>query len=389
MSTTSDRRSDPRAARHDAPRHVNSRDGETQLRIPGPTPCPPAVLAAMSRQMVNHRGPEFADLLLRLTGRLKPWFGTDGDVLLFPGSGTGALEAAVVNTLSPGQPVLAVSVGAFGEHLGTIAERFGADVRWLRFAWGQAADPAAVAAALDADPAISAVLVTHNETSTGVANPLAQLAEVVKGRGKTLVVDGVSSVSSMPVLMDAWGCDVVVSASQKGWMVPPGVAMVAVRRDAWPIVEAAAMPRYYWDLRWAKRMLGRGQPPYTPAISIFYGLDAALDLLEAEGQAAVYARHIRVGARVRAGVKAMGLRLFGDERFASDTVTACTPPPEVDSDEIRRQLLEAHGVVLAGGQGKLEGQIVRIGHLGMVGEDDVNQVLEALASTLPVLLNRF
>jgi aspartate aminotransferase-like enzyme len=200
----------------------------------------------MSGQMINHRGPEFARLLLRLTERLKPWFGTDGDVLLFPGSGTGALEAAVVNTLSPGQRVLAVTIGAFGDHLGTIAERFGADVRWLRLPWGQAADPAFVAEALDADPSIGAVLLTHNETSTAVTNPLPRLAEAVKVRGKTVIVDGVSSVSSMPVLMDQWGCDVVVSASQKGWMVPPGVAMVAVRRDAWPIVEAATMPRYYW-----------------------------------------------------------------------------------------------------------------------------------------------
>lgn len=355
------------------------------LRIPGPTPVPAEVASAMSGPMVDHRGPETAALLGRIEPRLKAAFQTEQDVMLVTTSGTGGLEAAVVNTLSPGDRVLSASIGNFGERLASIATTYGADVVKLKFDNGQAADPAQVEAALKADPSIKAVLVTHNETSTGVTNPLEQIAAAVRPSGALLIVDAVSSLSSIPVKTDAWGLDVVVSGSQKGWMLPPGLAFVSMSERAWQANERATMPRFYFDLAKHRDSLRQGTTPWTPALSIIFALDVALDLLEAEGWEAIFARHQACADLTRSGVKRLGLTLLAaDERYASNTVTAVVAPPGLDVSKLRKTLREQNGVVVGGGQADLSGKIFRIGHLGLVQEDDIRQTLDALAEALPV-----
>jgi aspartate aminotransferase-like enzyme len=353
------------------------------LRIPGPTPCPDEVLQAMTKQMINHRGPEFRDILNRVTENLKVFFQTKNDLFLLTGSGTGGMEAAVVNTLSPGDSVLSVSIGVFGDRFAAIAEQYGASVTRLKFEWGKAADPDEVGRALQADPKIKAVLVTHNETSTGVTNDLEALGRVIKGAGKLLLVDAISSLGSLNLPVDDWGCDVTVSGSQKGWMVPPGLAMVSVSQEAWQAHASARMPRFYWDFTRAKSYLERGQTPWTPAVSTVYAMDRALQVLMKEGMANIFARHARLGDLTRKGVKSLGLSLFADEKYASNTVTAVNAPNGKNANDLRKILLSEHEIVLGGGQQTLDGKIFRIGHLGLVSEGDIEAVLSALKVALP------
>jgi aspartate aminotransferase-like enzyme len=290
----------------------------------------------------------------------------------------------VVNTLSPGDRVLAVSIGSFGDRFAAIAETYGAEVTPLSYEWGEAADPEDIRTALAADAGIKAVLVTHNETSTGVTNPLEEIASVVREAQRLLIVDAVSSLGAIPLDMDGWGLDVVVTGSQKGWMVPPGLAFVALSGRAWKANESAKMPRFYFDLAKARDMAGKGQTPWTPTMSIFYGLDLALDIMAKEGAESIFARHASIARHVREGVKALGLELLAsDERYASDTVTAVKCPPGVEVSALRSALEDEHNVVVAGGQGKLSGKIFRIGHLGLVSEEDIRDALEALKQVLP------
>ncbi len=355
-----------------------------QLRIPGPTPIPPEILEVMSRQMINHRGPQFAELIHAITSRLKEVFQTKGDVLILTGSGTGGMEAAIVNTLSPGDKVLVVSNGFFGERFADIAEAFGAEVERLRFEWGSPIDPDAVRQALSQDPGIKAALVTHNETSTGVTSDLASISAVVREFDKLLVVDAISSLGAIDLPTDAWGCDVVVTASQKGWMVPPGLAMVSVSQKAWQAQAGAKMPRYYWDFAKAKKFLEeKGQTPWTPAVSVFFALGAALEIFQREGLPNVMARHARVGSKAREEVRSLGLSLLPEDSYASNTVTAVRAPEGLDVKLLLRILREEHGTILAGGQQRLEGKIFRIGHLGYVNEQDIEAVSQALRAALP------
>ena len=353
------------------------------LRIPGPTPCPPEVLQAMTKQMINHRGEEFTQVLNKVTDQLKQLFQTRNDLYLLTGSGTGGLEAAIVNTLSPGDKVLSVSIGVFGDRFATIAQQFGAEVTPLSFEWGKAADVEAVRKALQADAAIKAVLVTHNETSTGVTNDLEAISSVVKGFGKLLLVDAISSLGSIKLPVDEWRCDVVVAGSQKGWMVPPGLTMVSVSQEAWQALASARMPRFYWDLAKAKSYLEKGQTPWTPAVSVVFALSVALDMMLQEGLPNIIARHERLGKAAREGVKSLGLSLFADEGCASNTVTAISSSNGLDVKELRRILREEHQIVLGGGQQKLDGKIFRIGHLGWVTETDIERVMSALKVALP------
>ncbi len=356
------------------------------LRIPGPTPCPDEVLEAVGRPMINHRGPEFKDIVLRVTERLKQVFQTKGDVLTLTSSGTGAMEAAITNVFSPGDKVLAVSIGYFGDRFADIARVYGAQVQTLAFPWGTAADPDRIRQALKDDQAIKGVLVTHNETSTGVTNDLQAIARVVKGEfDRLLVVDAISSLGSIPLPVDEWRCDVVATASQKGWMTPPGLAMVSMSQRAWEANAKATMPRYYFDLGSAKRYLERGQTPATPAVSIFYGLDVALGLMLREGMEGVYKRHARIAQRTRDGAKALGLSLLADERIASNTVTAVKVPDGVDGRKLIALVQEQSDVVIAGGQGAQEGKIFRIGHLGHVTEQDIDAALVAVEKALASL----
>jgi len=353
------------------------------LRIPGPTPCPSEVLQVMGRQMISHRGGEFGQILNKVTANLKQLFQTKGDVFLLTGSGTGGLEAAIVNTLSPGDKVLSVSIGFFGERFTTIAQKFGAEVIPLSFEWGKTADAGAVRQALKAEPKIKAVLVTHNETSTGVTNDLASISSAVKEFDKLLLVDAISSLGSIDLPVDDWHCDVTVTASQKGWMAPPGLAMVSVSQEAWQAHSKAKMPRFYWDFTQARSYLEKGQTPWTPAISTVFALSVSLEMMLKEGLPNIIARHTRVGKAARTGVKSLGLSLFAEENYASNTVTAVAASDGLDTKKMLKILREEHHVMLSGGQQRLDGKIFRIGHLGWVTESDIEIVISALKVVLP------
>ncbi len=357
----------------------------TQLRVPGPTPCPPEVLQAMAWPMVNHRGPEFHQMLADVTADLKKVFQTKNDVLLLTGSGTGGLEAAAVNMLSPGDKILSVSIGVFGDRWANICREFGADVVSLKVEWGQAADPDAVKKAINDNPGIKAVLITHNETSTGVTNDLDALSKVVKDAGKLLIVDAISSLGSINLPVDDLGCDVVITASQKGWMVPPGMAMVSVSPEAWQAYASAKMPHFYWDFAKAKKFFDeKKENPWTPAVSIVYAFTVALKMMQKEGIQNVFARHTRLGQMTRDGIKKLGLPLFAEASHASNTVTAVGIPAGLDGKKLRQVLREEYQVVLAGGQQTLDGRIFRIGHLGMVDENDIKEILGAIEKVLPL-----
>jgi aspartate aminotransferase-like enzyme len=337
----------------------------------------------MGRQMMNHRGPEFAKILNNVTDKLKQLFQTKNDLFLLTGSGTGGLEAAVVNTMSPGDKVLSVSIGVFGERFAAIAKEFGAEVTPLNFEWGKAADPDAVRKALKADPKIKTVLVTHNETSTGVTNDLAAISSVVKEADKLLVVDAISSLGSIDLPVDKWHCDITVTGSQKGWMVPPGLAMVSISQEGWQANQKAKMPRFYWDFGKAKKYLEIGETPWTPVISVFFALEVALDMILKEGMTNVFARHARIAKAARDGVKALGLPIFAEESHTSNTVTSVAAAGGLDIKKMRKILREEHDVVLAGGQRTLDGKIFRIGHLGWVTDADIKEVLAAIKKVLP------
>lgn len=359
--------------------------GSQNLRTPGPTPIPEDIYAAMSDPMINHRGPEFFELITECTEKLKQVFMTEQDVFILTSSGTGALEASIVNTLSPGDKVLAASAGSFGDRYADALEAYGAAVQRLNFEWGEPVDPDAVRRSLQADPEIRAVMITHNETSTGVTHDLQRIAGVVKGEfGKLLLVDAVSSLGCVPLPVDGWDCDVVSTGSQKGFMIPPGLAFISFGADAWRAQKSATMPRFYFDLAEAKKYLDRGQTPWTPNLSAMYGLRAALHNIFAEGLESVFDRHVSIGQFTRDGVRALGLELLcTDEARASNTVTAVKMPTHIDGERLMELMRTEENVVLAGGQGKLTGHIFRIGHLGYVGEADIQEVLDALRRTLP------
>lgn len=353
------------------------------LRIPGPTSVPDEALQGMTRQMINHRGPEFGQILNGVTDNLKQLFQTKNDVFVLTSSGTGGLEAAIVNTLSPGDKVLSVSIGVFGDRFTSIAQQFGAEVTPLQFEWGKAADVDTTRKALQTDPKIKAVMVTHNETSTGVTNDLAAISSVIKEFDKLLLVDAVSSLGSINLPVDEWHCDVAVTGSQKGWMAPPGLAMVSVSQKAWQAHGSAKMPRFYWDFSKAKSYLERKQTPWTPAITTVFALAISLDMMLKEGLPGIFTRHAQMGNAVREGAKSLGLSLFADENYASNTVTAVNASDGLDPNKLRKLLLEEHQIVLAGGQQRLDGKIFRIGHLGLVTKEDIEAVISALRVALP------
>ena len=353
------------------------------LRIPGPTPLPDAVREAGSEQMVGHRGPEFMELVSRCSEGMRPFFQTESDVMIITSSGTGGLEAAVVTFLSPGDPVLTVSIGNFGERFGKIAKAYGADVTMLEFEWGQAADVDVVRDAVRemvaAGRTPGAVQVTYNETSTGVTNPLPQLAEAIRSQAPDtlILVDGVSAVGAVPMEMDAWDLDVVVTGAQKAWMIPPGLAMAAGSERAWAAAEKATMPRFYFDLVKHRDAIPKGQTPWTPAVGIIFQLDAALKLMAAEGREAIFARHVACGAAARAGLAAMGFELYADQAHASNTVTSALVPEGTDWSALNEEF-RSGGLQLAGGQGIMKGKLFRIGHLGDATVDDIVTAIEII-----------
>ena len=352
---------------------------EPNLRIPGPTALPPSVRAAGARQMINHRGPEFAAMLARIIEGMKPFFGTTSDVAMITTAGSGGLEAAIVNTLSPGDGVLGVSIGAFGDRFAKIARVYGADVTRLDAEWGYAADADEVRERLRSLPGTKAVLVTHNETSTGVMNPIGELAAAIREEAPEalILVDSVSGLGAVPFEMDDWGVDVVVTGSQKAWMAAPGLAMVAASPRAWAAMERATMPRFYLDLREHRDAAAGGETPFTPAIAVAFQVDEGLRIMQAEGAGNIFARHEACAAATRAGLAALGFELFADERHYSRTVTAATVPDGLDWKAFNGAA-KGRGLVLAGGQGKLTGKIFRIGHLGSVTLEEILGAISTL-----------
>jgi aspartate aminotransferase-like enzyme len=357
---------------------------EQNLRTPGPTPIPQAVRDAQAQQMIDHRGIEFAELLRETSAGLAELIGTDGEVLLLTGSGSGALEAAVVNTLSPGDRVLGVTIGSFGDRFADIAAAFGADLERFEVEWGHAADPAALADHLATREPYRAVLVTHNETSTGVANPLRELAGAIRAApGDPLVlVDGISGLGAMPFEMDAWGVDLVVSASQKAWMASPGIAIAALSARARVAAQRATMPRFYWDFGEARRWADKGQTPWTPAISVLFGLRIGVQRLREEGRERTWARHAAIASGVVAGFEALSLRPVAPPEHRSSTVTAAWLPDGLEWAPFNAAM-RGKGLVIAGGQGQWTGRILRFGHMGDVGIDEMAEALEVMGATLP------
>jgi len=328
--------------------------------------------------MINHRGTEFKELLLRLQAGMKPYFGTTSDIAILSCAGTGGLEAAVVNTLSPGDRVLAVSIGAFGDRFAKIAETYGASVDRVSAEWGWAAAPDEVSERL-AGGEYTAVLLTHNETSTGVMNPIRELAAAVRSAAPDalILVDTVSSLGAVPFDMDGWGIDVVATGSQKAWMAAPGLAMVAASERAWAAMETARMPRFYLDLRKHRDAMRDGETPWTPAVAVAYQVDEGIRLMQEECMAGVFSRHIACAAATQAGLEALGFPLFADAANRSRTVTAAWIPEGLDWKAFNGAL-KARGLVVAGGQAKLASRIFRVGHLGSVTVDEIVNALETL-----------
>lgn len=333
--------------------------------------------------MIDHRGPEFATLFEEVSAGLKYVFQTRHDVLILTSSGTGGLEAALVNVLSPGERILAVINGFFGERWFEMARAFGLEAVPLCFPPGSGADPEEIRKALKAYPC-KAVLITHNETSTGVTNDLKAITEAVHSveEPPLILVDAVSSLGAIDLRPDEWGCDVVVTASQKALMAPPGLSLISVSPKAWEATEKASLPRFYWDFRKFREYASHHQTPFTPALSVLFGLRESLKLIQEEGLERVFARHQSIAEFTRQGIKSLGLSLFPDERWASNTVTAVQVPEGLKAEEIIRRLREEHAVLVAGGQGELKGKILRIAHIGRVSRKEMAQVIEALGKVL-------
>lgn len=355
------------------------------LRIPGPTTVPAEVAQAGAAEMINHRGPEFAALIARTTDGVKRVYQTSNDVATLTASGSGAMESAVVNFTAPGMHSLVVSIGNFGDRFANLVDTYGGVLTKQEYEAGQAADLDRIEEALKADPEIRTVFITHNETSTGVTNPvLPDLAALVHAHDALLVVDAISSLSSIEVKTDDWDLDVVLSGSQKGWMVAPGLAFVSVSERAWERYQETEgkQPRFYFDVKRHIDSLASGQTPWTPAVSLFFQLEKALQMMEAEGLENIFARHEKIGGMVRDGIRGMGLELLADEGVESNTVTAFWIPEGVNGSEVTKIAREKYQTIFAGGQGSLRGKIMRFGHLGAMSEADITAGLDALQKSL-------
>jgi aspartate aminotransferase-like enzyme len=344
---------------------------------PGPTPVPPEVLAAGAQPVLHHRGPDFRAVMLRTLGRLQEVCRTGNDVLLFTASGSAAFESAVVNLLSPGERVLAVMAGEFGERWAAMARAYGVDVHDLRYRWGETPRAEDVRARLE-ETGAQTVFLVHSETSTGVVCDVQALAQAAHDASALVVVDAVSSLGAVPLETDAWGLDVVVAGSQKALMTPPGLSVVTVSSAAWERSRGALLPRFYLDWERMRASLETGSTPFTPAVTIVAGLDVALSLLLEEGLEAAFARHAALGRACREGAKAMGLELFSPDEDRSAIVTAILTPNGVDARDLVLALRDRFGITVAGGHGELGSKMFRIGHIGYYDVLDITTVLAAV-----------
>lgn len=354
------------------------------LMIPGPTPVPETVLQAMGRHPIGHRSADFQKIVKRTTKQLQWLHQTTGDVLAITGSGTAAMEAGIINVLSKGEKVLCGDNGKFGERWVKLARAYGLDVQVIQAEWGQPLDPEAFRTALEADTAkaIKAVILTHSETSTGVINDLEAIAKHARAHGTALTIaDCVTSLGACNVPMDEWGLDVIGSGSQKGYMMPPGLAFVAMSERAWEAYGRSDLPKFYLDLGKYRKSARADSNPFTPAINLYFALEAALEMMQAEGLEAIFARHARHRAAAQAGMQAMGLPLYAAEGHGSPAITAVAPEG-IDAEALRKAVKEKFDILLAGGQDHLKGKVFRIGHLGFVCDRDVLTAVAAIEATL-------
>ncbi len=351
------------------------------LMAPGPTPVPPNVLLAMAQPMIHHRTPEYEALFIEVRAGLKRLFQTAQDVIPLASSGTGAMEAAVVNTLSAGDTVLVLHAGKFGERWEEICKAYGVKIVPLTAPFGQTVPAAAFAEALRQHPEAKAVLMQHSESSTGVLHDVKGIAAATRPTDAMLIVDAVSSLGIADLPMDEWGVDLVVSGSQKGLMLPPGLSFCALSEKAWRHVKASRLPKYYFDLAAEHRAVSRNEAHFTPAISIMVGLREVVRMLEAEGLGNVFKRHERLARATRSGVEALGLALFA-KATPSPALTAVVAPQGVDSEKILSTYSTSYNITIAGGQGEMKGRVFRLGHMGYVSDFDVLTALAALEQVL-------
>ena len=355
------------------------------LRIPGPTPLPPEILSAHSKQIIDHRGAESQEIFKKITGLIRRMAGCTGDVYILTSSGWGGVESMIVNTITPGDTVLALTAGFFGEAFGKMATTFGAKVENLSFPDGDIVDPDAIAAKLRNMRDVKAVVMTHNESYTGVANPLKEIAAVVRANSNALLlVDSVSALGAIETDMTTWGVDAISTASQKALMGAPGLALLAIGERAWHAHTQCKNPRYYWDWNTCHENMKMSTTPSTSALTVMYGLARAADMIDAEGLPAVYARHERIAAFTRQRVRALGLELFAKPAGYSPTLTAVAMPASVSSDDVRAAA-RAQGVECGSAWGRLQGKILRIGHMGLTTEADNDDAMEVLGDVIAQL----
>ena len=351
------------------------------LLAPGPTPVPESALLAMAAPMIHHRTPQFSAIFREAADLLKYVFKTKEDVLILASSGTGAMEGSVVNLFSPGDEVIVVNGGKFGERWGKISEAYGLKAHWITVEWGKAVDPAAVKKVMDANPKVKAVMVQASETSTTVAHPVKELAALTKSKDCLLIVDGITGVGVFDLPMDDWGIDVLVSGSQKAFMLPPGLAFVALSEKAWKFQETAKCPKFYFDFKKERKNLKDNTTAYTPAVSLITGLLDVLKGIKADGIENVFARHARLARATRAACTALGLKLLAPES-PSDAATGAFVPEGVDGGKLVKYLRDEMGVTMAGGQDHLKGKILRIAHLGYVDTFDIIISISAIEMAL-------
>lgn len=362
-------------------------DDKQMLMIPGPTPVPERVLQALGKHPIGHRSGEFSAIMGEVTDGLKWLHQTQNDVLVLTASGTGAMEAGIINFLSPGDRVLAGCNGKFGDRWAEISEAYGLQVERINAEWGKPLDPEIFRQKLEADTdkQIKAVIITHSETSTAVLNDLETINRHVKAHGEALIiVDAVTSLGATHLPIDEWQLDVVGSGSQKGYMIPPGLGFVAVGPKAWEAYKTAKLPRYYLDLGKYQKSATKNSNPFTPSINLVFALQSALQMMKAEGLESIFARHHRHCIATRAAVKALGLPLLAADEVASPAVTAVAPIG-VEAEQIRSILKKRFDIALAGGQEHLKGKIFRIGHLGFVSDRDILAVISAIEAALQEL----
>jgi aspartate aminotransferase-like enzyme len=358
------------------------------LLTPGPTPLPPAVCEAMARPIIHHRTPQFQVVLKEASEGLKYVFQTVNDVFILASSGTGAMEAAVVNLLSPGDTTLTVQAGKFGERWTELCRAYGITPEIIDVEWGRAVEPLEIQKRLKANPKIKAVFTTLCETSTGVATDIEAIGKVVKDTAAVLAVDAISGLGAIDLKTDDWFCDMVVSGSQKGLMLPPGLGFISLSQKAWKLVESSKCPKYYFDLKEAKKALDKTDTPFTPAITLIIALCEALKMIKEEGLEKVFLRHGKMADATRLAVKAMGLELFAPTAV-SDVVTAVKVPAGIDGEKLVKTMRDTYGVTIAGGQSELKGKVFRIAHMGYIGEFDIILCLSCLEKVLSQMGYKF